>query len=48
MRQTDLGEGDARMGGAGASGARGTDRARLGHTADQNPRHARPLKGVQS
>jgi hypothetical protein len=47
MRQTDLGEG-ARTGWAGALGARGPDRAGLGHTPDRNPRHARPLNGIQS
>jgi hypothetical protein len=39
------GGGGARMGWAGA---RGPDRAELGHTADRNPRHARPLNGIQS
>jgi hypothetical protein len=48
MSQTDLGRGGARMGGAGAPGARGPDRAGLGHTADRNLRHARPLNGIQS
>jgi hypothetical protein len=53
MRQMDQGKGGcARMGRAG--GARGTwagsgpDRAGLGHIADRNPRHARPLNGIQS
>jgi hypothetical protein len=46
------------MGWAGALGARGPDRARpgrtrpgwagLGRIADRNPRHARPLNGLQS
>jgi hypothetical protein len=52
MRQMDLG-GGGRMGWAGAPGARGPDRAGLGqaglgHIADRNPRHARPLNGLQS
>jgi hypothetical protein len=36
------------MGWAGAPGARGPDRAGLGHIADRNPRPARPLNGLQS
>jgi hypothetical protein len=52
MSQTDLGKGGA-QGRAGAPGARGPDRAGLGwvglgHNADRNPRHARPLNGLQS
>jgi hypothetical protein len=52
MRQMDLGEGGAH-GWAGAPGVRGPDRAelgraRLGHIADRNPRHTRPLNGNQS
>jgi hypothetical protein len=52
MSQTDLGEGGAR-GRAGAPGARGLGRtglgwAGLGQIADRNPRHARPLNGLQS
>jgi hypothetical protein len=51
MRQMDQGEGGgARMGRAG--GARGTraapGRTGPGHNADRNPRHARPLNGIQS
>jgi hypothetical protein len=51
MRQMDQGEGGgARMGRAGgARGARaGPGRVGLGHTADRNPRHTRPLNGIQS
>jgi hypothetical protein len=45
------GGGGARMGRAGGARA-GPGRTRpgwaeLGHTADQNPRHARPLNGIQ-
>jgi hypothetical protein len=40
------GGGGARIGRAGGAGARGPDRARLGHTVDPNPRHARPLNGI--
>ena len=44
MRERNQGEGRARMG----VGARGLDWAGLGHIADRNPRHARPLNGLQS
>jgi hypothetical protein len=52
MSQTDLGGGGAR-GRAGAPRARGPGRAGpgwagLGHIADRNPRHTRPLNGLQS
>jgi hypothetical protein len=48
MRQMDQGEGGARAwGGQGVPGARRPDRAGLGHNADRNPRHARPLNGIQ-
>jgi ribonuclease E len=45
--------GGGRMGWAGAPGVRGPGRAGpgwagLGHIADRNPRHARPLNGLQS
>jgi hypothetical protein len=39
MRQTNQGEGGARAGPGWAG---------LGHTADRNPRHARPLNRIQS
>jgi hypothetical protein len=47
------GGGGARSGWAGAPGSRvpdraGLSRAGLGHIADRNPRHARPLNGIQS
>jgi hypothetical protein len=49
MSQTDLGGGGAR----GRAGARGPGRvgpgwAGLGHIADRNPRHTRPINGLQS
>jgi hypothetical protein len=47
MSQTDLGEGRA-WGGQGRAGRTGSGWAALGHTADRNPRHARPLNGIQS
>jgi hypothetical protein len=51
MSQTDRGEGGAGEG-RGARGARaGPGWAGLGwvgHNADRNPRHARPLNGLQS
>jgi hypothetical protein len=42
-----------RFGGGGRAGQTGPDRvglsrARLGHIADRNPRHARPLNGIKS
>jgi hypothetical protein len=40
--------GGGRMGWAGAPGARGPNRAGLGHTVDRNPRHERPLNRIQS
>jgi hypothetical protein len=42
------GGGARAWGGQGARVARGPDRAGLGHNANQNPRHARPLNGIQS
>jgi hypothetical protein len=44
MSQTDLWEGARR----GRVGARGPDRAGLGHILDRNQRHAWPLNGIQS
>jgi hypothetical protein len=41
-------EGARAWGGQGVPGARGLDRAGLGLIADRNPRHARPLNGIQS
>jgi hypothetical protein len=38
----------ARMRRIGAPGARGPDRAGLGHIVDRNSRHTRPLNGIQS
>jgi hypothetical protein len=46
MSQTDLGEGGTQGEGRGAWA--GLDRAGLGHIADRNPRHARPLNGLPS
>jgi hypothetical protein len=45
------GEGGAHGGGRGRQGRvgrTGPDRAGLGHITDRNPRHARPLNGLQS
>jgi hypothetical protein len=50
MRGRDQGRG-ARAGGQGRqgrAGRTGLDRAGLGHTAGQNPRHTQPLIGIRS
>jgi hypothetical protein len=47
MRERDQEEGARAWGGQGAPGARGPGWAELGHTADPNPRHARPLNGIR-
>jgi hypothetical protein len=47
MSQTDLGGGGAR-GARARPGWTGPSLAGLGHITDRNPRHARPLNGLQS
>jgi hypothetical protein len=53
MRQMDQGVGGTRIGRAGGAGRTGLGWAgpgwaKLGHIADRNPRHARPLNGIRS
>jgi hypothetical protein len=49
MRERDQREGahGEGWGHQGRAGRIRPDRAELGHSADQNPRHARPLNGIR-